>query len=143
MSKIQFWILSWTWGFIMTLIGSIVYIVLRIAGYKPYRNQYGWVFEIGEGWGGVEMGPYAIVNKNPSQHILNHEFGHSLQNCYLGPYMPFISLASAARYWYREYLVKVKGKKYSELPAYDDIWFEGTATYLGTLYKEKFVNDSD
>ena len=102
MSKTMFWVLSWTWGFIMTLIGSMVFIALRIAGYKPYRNQYGWAFEIGENWGGVEIGPYCIVNKNPSQHTLDHEFGHALQNCYLGPYMPFISLASAARYWYRE-----------------------------------------
>lgn len=138
MSKTMFWILSWTWGFVMTLIGSIVFIVLRIAGYKPYRNQYGWAFEIGENWGGVEIGPYCIVNKNPSQHTLDHEFGHALQNCYFGPYMPFISLASAARYWYREYLIKVKGKKYSELTPYDGIWFEGTATYLGEYYKQHY-----
>lgn len=137
MSRTMFWILSWTWGFIMTFIGSIVFIILQIAGYKPYRNQHGWVFEIGKGWGGVEIGPFAIVNENPSQHILNHEFGHSLQNCYLGPYMPFISIASAIRYWYREYLVRVKKMKYSDLPGYDDIWFEGTATYLGTFYKNK------
>ena len=48
--------------------------------------------------------------------------------------MPFISLASAVRYWYREYLTKIKKMKYSELPDYDDIWFEGTATYLGKHY---------
>ena len=138
MSKTMFWILSWTWGFIMTLIGSIVFIVLRIAGYKPYRNQYGWVFEIGENWGGAEIGPYCIVNKNPSQHTLNHEFGHALQNCYFGPYMLFISLASAARYWYREYLTRIKGKKYSELTSYDGIWFEGTATYLAEYYKKHY-----
>ena len=139
MSKTMFWLLSWTWGFIMTLIGSIVFIVLRIAGYKPYRNQYGWAFEIGENWGGAEIGPYCIVNKNPSQHTLNHEFGHALQNCYLGPYMLFISLASAARYWYREYLTRIKGKKYSELTSYDGIWFEGTATYLGEYYKKHYL----
>jgi hypothetical protein len=139
MSKTTFWILSWTWGFIMTLIGSIVFIVLRIAGHKPYRNQYGWAFEIGENWGGVEIGPYCIVNKNPSQHTLDHEFGHALQNCYLGPYMPFISLASAARYWWREYLTQIKKKKYSDLTPYDGIWFEGTATYLGEYYHKWYT----
>lgn len=141
MSKQMFWFLSCTWGIIMTLAGSIVALCLIIAGYKPRRNQYGWVFIVGKNWGGVEMGPFAIVNENPSQHILNHEFGHSLQNCYLGPYMVFVSLASAARYWWREYLHKIKKVKYSDMPDYDDIWFEGTATYLGTLYKEKFTND--
>ena len=139
MSKTTFWILSWTWGFIMTFIGTIVFIILRIAGFKPYRNQYGWAFEIGEGWGGVEIGPYCIVNKNPSQDTLDHEFGHALQNCYFGPYMIFISLASAARYWWREYLVRVKKKKYSELIDYDGIWFEGTATYLGEYYRKWYT----
>lgn len=139
MSKTLFWILSWTWGFPMTFIGSLIFILLQLAGIKPSKNQYGWVFEIGEYWGGVELGPFAIVNENPSQHILDHEFGHSLQNCYIGPLMPFISIASAIRYWYREYLTRVKGMKYSELPDYDDIWFEGTATYLGKHY-HKFTN---
>lgn len=140
MSKWLFWLLSWTWGIIMTTIGSIVALGLIIAGYKPQRNQYGWVFIIGKHWGGVEMGPFAIVNEKPSQHILDHEFGHSLQNCYIGPLMPFISLASAARYWWREYLVQAKKKKYSDLPDYDDIWFEGTASYLGKHY-HKFTDN--
>ena len=49
--------------------------------------------------------------------------------------MVFITLASAVRYWYREYLVQVKGKFYHELPDYDSIWFEGSATELGEKYK--------
>ena len=139
MSRRMFWFLSWTWGFIMTFIGTIVFGVLMLCGYKPYRNQYGYAIEIGKNWGGLEIGPYCLVNINPHESTLSHEFGHSLQNCYLDPYMPFISLASAARYWYREYLVKVKKMKYSDLPAYDDVWFEGTASYLGNHYK-KFTN---
>ena len=48
--------------------------------------------------------------------------------------MLIISLASAARYWYREYLI---GKNpYVDLPLYDDIWFEGTATYLGQHFAD-------
>ena len=31
-------------------------------------------------------------------------------------------------------LIQIKKMKYSELPDYDDIWFEGTATYLGKHY---------
>lgn len=134
MSKTLYWILSWTWGFLMTLIGSLIFGLLQLVGFKPRRNQYGYVFEIGKEWGGVSLGPISIVNKNPSQRILDHEFGHSLQNCYIGPLMLFVSLASAVRYWYREYLTKIKKMKYSELPDYDDIWFEGTATYLGKHY---------
>lgn len=139
MSKRLFWILSCTWGCVMTLVGSVVALVLIIAGYKPQKNQYGFVFVTGNNWGGVEMGPFAIVNNNPTQHLLDHEFGHSLQNCYFGPFMIFISLASAARYWYREYLHLIKKVRYSEMPDYDDIWFEGTASYLGKHY-HKFTD---
>jgi hypothetical protein len=70
--------------------------------------------------------------------MLDHEFGHSLQNCYIGPMMPFISIASAIRYWYREILFW-EGIPYENMSDYDDIWFEGTATYLGKHY-HKFTN---
>jgi hypothetical protein len=52
--------------------------------------------------------------------------------------MILISLASAIRYWYREYLIQIQKVPYYTLPDYDDIWFEGTATYLGNHYKNKY-----
>lgn len=133
-SKIWFWILSLTWGFTMTLIGAVAFGVACLTKRRIYRHQYGYVIEIGEGWGGLSMGPFIFVSKNSSERLLNHEFGHSLQNCYLGPYMLIISLASAARYWYREYLTRKNPDV--ELPLYDDIWFEGTATYLGQHFAD-------
>lgn len=138
MNKQTFWFLSYTWGIIVTLIGTMVFAVLCVLGYKSQRNIYGYAIEIGEGWGGLEMGPFCLVSKNPSQHTLNHEFGHGIQNCYFGPFMIFISLASAVRYWYREYLIRVKGINYKDLPPYDSIWFEGDATRIGNLYKAKY-----
>lgn len=138
MSKTLFWTLSWTWGIIVTLIGSLIFAVLTSLGYKPFRNIYGYAIEIGEGWGGLEMGPFCLVSKNPSQHTLNHEFGHGVQNCFFGPFMLFISLASAVRYWYREYQIRVLKKSYKDLPDYDSIWFEGDATLLGNYFKEHY-----
>lgn len=135
MNKHQFWFLSCTWGIIMTLIGAIVTLVLMIFGFKPKRNIYGWYTEIGNNWGGLDLGPFCLVSTNPSEHILNHEFGHAIQNCALGPFMIFISIASATRYWYREFQVQVLGKSYSDLPDYDSIWFEGSATRLGNYFK--------
>ena len=137
LTEAQFWVLSLTWGFIMTLIGAICFSALKICGFKHYKQNYAFVIEVGKGWGGVSMGPFIFVSQKPSQHTLYHEFGHSLQNCYWGPNMVFVSLMSAARYWYREYLVKAKEMKYSELPNYDCIWFEGIATYLGTAFNRE------
>ena len=135
LKKWMFYFLSFTWGIIMTTIGCLASLVLLIAGCKPKRNQYGWYFEAGKGWGGCELGCMCIVNTNPSQHTLNHEFGHAIQNCYFGPLMIFISIASAIRYWYREYLVQIKKVSRTSLPKYDSIWFEGDATKIGTYYK--------
>ena len=76
--------------------------------------------------------PYSItiLNKNPSKHLLEHEHGHSIQNCYYGPLMPFmVNLPSSTRYWYRRIVQKVKPDK--KLPPYDSIWFEAEATRLG------------
>lgn len=135
LSKTWFYILSFTWGIPMTLIGALISLVLIILKHKPIKNGYGWYFEIGEDWGGVDFGMFSIVNRNPSQHILQHEFGHSIQNCIFGIlFIPIIAIPSMIRYWYREYLVSVKHKDYSELPDYDSIWFEGQATMFGKRY---------
>ena len=116
----------------MTIIGLLTAGVLMIMKKTPIPNQYGWYFEIGkDNWGGLDLGMESLVNKNPSEHILNHEFGHAIQNCYFGPLFLFIWIASAIRYQIR----KIQQKKGKQLPPYDSIWFEGQATRLGTEYK--------
>lgn len=138
MAKIKailFWILSLTWGLPMTLFGAFVALVLLIRGYKPKLYYHFIYFEVGYGWGGLEAGGFFFVNKNPSDRIKLHEAGHGLQNIVFGVFMPFVvSIPSAVRYWYREYLVRSGKKKYHELPDYDAIWFEGWATKLGEKY---------
>lgn len=136
MNKHQFWFLSCAWGIIMTLIGAIVTLILMIFGFKPKKNIYGWYTVIGGDWGGLDLGPFCLVGEDPTDHLLCHEFGHAIQNCALGPFMIFISIASAIRYWYREFQVQVLGKSYSDLPDYDSIWFEGSATRLGNYFKK-------
>lgn len=130
MNKTLYWILSLTWGCIMTLIGLIVSLVLICCGFKPKRFGYTFYFEVGENWGGLELGAIFIVNKNPSLHIKCHEHGHGLQNCIFGPLEVFIGIASAARYHWRNFIKKHNPQKV--LPPYDSIWFEGQATELGT-----------
>ncbi len=127
-----FWIISCTWGIIMTLIGAVVALALLITGHKPQLYHGRVRFEVGTGWGGFSCGGFIVTNKNPSTHLKQHEAGHSIQNIMLGIFMPFlVAIPSMIRYWYREYLVSSGKKKSSELPAYDSIWFEGWATSLG------------
>ena len=135
LSKRAFYILSWTWGLPMTLIGAIVTLVLKIAGKEVKKWGYCYYVEVGKNWGGLELGMFFLKDSNPSTHTNNHEHGHAIQNCYWGILMPFvICIPSAIRYWYRRIRNKLG---YKILTAYDDIWFEGQATALGKSYVEE------
>ena len=135
LSKKIYWVLSFTWGLPITLLGLITAVVLLCCGKKPYRHMYGYVFTVGENWGGLNLGPTTLACKTAHLATLNHEFGHSIQNCYFGPFMPFVvAIPSTIRYWYREWLVHYGRKKYYELPNYDAIWFEGGATRIGNEF---------
>lgn len=130
MKKSTFYILSWTWGLPLTLIGGIVTLALMCAGNKPKRFGNAIYTEIGEGWGGFEMGAFFICSKTAKIHTKIHELGHGCQNCIYGPLIiPLVTIPSAIRYWYRRFRVKL-GFSNTD---YDSIWFEKQATRLGAL----------
>ena len=135
-----FYILSCTWGSILTLCGLIVFLAMVLTGHKPHRWGYCWYFEVGrKSWGGCEWGPVFLKDRFSGDHIKNHEFGHGLQNCVLGPFMIFlVSAPSSIRYWARRIQLRL-GKPLKT--AYDDIWFEGQATRLGTA-KISIINNN-
>ncbi len=127
-----FWLLSCTWGIIMTLIGAIAALALIITKHKP-KIFHGLVyFEVGYNWGGVNLGAFFIVSNGQPLQTKQHEAGHGLQNIMLGIFMPIIGIMSATRYWYREW--KINHGKGSELRPYDAAWYEGWATKLGKKY---------
>lgn len=134
--KLIFYVLSLTWGLPLTLVGLVTAAVLMCFGYKPKKWGGCWYFEIGKNWGGVELGLIFLKDQTDSVHTKNHEFGHAIQNCVFGPFMIFIvAIPSAIRYWYRR-LQHMRGITINT--AYDDIWFEGSATRLGTKYIDKW-----
>lgn len=129
-SKFLFYLLSLTWGLPLTLVGLVVSLVLIIAGYKPIKYGYGWYFEVGEDWGGFEMGLCFLTCKDPGNYLRFHEYGHGMQNCYFGLITPFlITIPSAIRYWYREF--KYSRKHIAPKTGYYDIWFEKQASDVG------------
>ena len=66
-----------------------------------------------------------------------HEFGHTFQNCLMGPLTIFIEfIPSAIRYWILEY----KRHKGLPVPDYDAIWFESNASDIG---KELIRNEKE
>lgn len=141
LSKVQFYILSFTWGLLVNTAGSFVALIMLITGHRPKHHGWCVYFEIGKkAWGGMEWGIFFITDKTGSTHVKNHEFGHAIQNCFFGPFMIFISLQSTIRYWYRRISSKF-GKKHKN--GYDHIWFEGQATRLGTEYIRRINGVTD
>ena len=104
LKTIGFWFIQCTWGIIMTLIGAIATFALILAGKKPKHIGPVVYTEVGQGWGGVELGGFFICSKGSSNHTKLHECGHSLQNMILGPLFPFVvAIPSATRYWLRNF----------------------------------------
>lgn len=131
MLEILFYILSLTWGLPLTLVGAGVALVLTLKGYKPKIYGYCIFYEVGENWGGLNLGLFCFTCKNAGKRTKNHEFGHAIQNCIYGIFTPFIvTIPSVIRYWYRVI------REYKGLPnptPYDAIWFEKQATEWGRL----------
>lgn len=192
-SKIQatiYWLVSFTWGCLMTIPGALAALFLLLTGHKPKRFGWSIYFNVGNAWGGLEIGPFFLTDSSDSYHTKCHEHGHGLQNVAFGPLFPFlISIPSSIRYWLRE-IISYKNKilycsliaftsisvavvgmvlgalyckaveyvftgiffyatylslwlfdeveKYNSdnYPKYDDIWFEGNATKVGTSFME-------
>lgn len=133
--KVWYYIISFTWGLPMNILGMICALILLITGHKPEKNIYGWVFRIGHKWGGVNLGVISIISITSHTGTMIHEFGHSIQNCIFGPFMfVFVAIPSAIRYWYRYWLYYKK--HIYDLPDYDYAWFESQATMFGIRYRD-------
>lgn len=136
----MFYFLSFTWGLPFTLFGLNVALILRVLGHRSKKFALVRFFEIGEDWGGFELGLFFVANQNSTFRLRCHEFGHAIQNCMFGPLTPFIiCIPSTIRYWYRELHYYRRGKK--PKTNYDDIWFEGQATRLGMSIACKILKE--
>lgn len=119
-------------GWILYYIGKIVYSILIFLKFQP-KSFYNICpyFEIGNNWGGLELGWFFICGKNSSQSLKCHELGHGIQNAAVGGFkMIGLCIASAIRYWYR-IIFKIK-------TPYNSWWFEGQATKLGEAYLKNY-----
>lgn len=131
MKKARFYLLSLTWGLPLSLCGVVIALFLRVTGHRPHRWGGCWYFNVGRKyWGGLNLGLVFLTDHGDRVHTKNHEFGHAVQNCYLGPIMLVLWLCSTIRYHYLNYLER-KGKP---LPEYDSWWFEGQASEYGYEY---------
>ena len=62
-----YWIVSLTWGSIMTLLGAVIALVMLLTGHRPGRLGPNVYFEVGRGWGGMEYGAFFFVETGENQ----------------------------------------------------------------------------
>lgn len=128
LSRKQFYLLSFTWGLPMSLVGVIVCLVLMMFGFKPKRYGHCYYIAIGNGWGGLELGWLFLVSKTSGEYTYKHELGHGYQNaCMFGWIMPIFSIISACRYWARRFGAKIDYYKW---------FFESQANEIGAYIME-------
>lgn len=126
-----YYLIEWTWGLPMTLIGLITFLIAKSFGCRTYWYRNAMCIVVPWDFGGLEMGMFFVRGEH-CESVCAHEYGHSIQNLWWGPLMPFvICIPSGIRYWYREIRYSIAHKPCKT--KYDDIWFEGQATRLGEL----------
>lgn len=129
-----YYILNYTWGIIWTLIGLLITLGLLIGAQRPIPYEGIWYFQLGKYWGGFSIGCAFLRDKTSSKSINAHEYGHTFQNCLLGPFFIFIVIIpSAIRYWNQ----RIRASKGLDNKDYDAVWFEDSATTIGEYITRK------
>lgn len=131
-----FYLLSFTWGLIWTLVGlfafSFVYIFMKDK--VLIRNIAGRIAVTFKeaNFGGISLGIVYFVSKSDNKHTHLHELGHTLQHIWFGPLFLFlVAIPSGIRYQYRGLVWRLSKEWGRRLKPYDSVWFEGQATKLG------------
>jgi hypothetical protein len=101
--KIFYYIIQWTWGIVMNIIGLCVFLFAKIKKYETYKYRNAICIVAPKNFGGVELGMFFMRGKD-NQSVCPHEYGHGIQNLWWGPLFPFvIAIPSAFRYWVRNF----------------------------------------
>lgn len=139
-NKLLFFILSFTWGLLWTIIGGIIYLVTSFtmnSSYVTSGKRNGVRYKTFKGLpGSISLGVFVILDDSMNnEEILKHELGHTIQNIIFGPLFVFlVAIPSGIRaaLWWR--IQKRHYKKFGTYKDYEGIWFESQATRLGNKY---------
>lgn len=129
-----------TWGFLQTLLGSIVFLLHRKEQHYSY---HGAVVTVWKSKSSVSLGMFVFVTSEPyfaekfaekmradelSSRLLVHEYGHTIQSLILGPlYLLVIGIPSTL--W--GFLPSLNRKRREKQISYFDFFTEKWANSLG------------
>lgn len=134
LSYICFYLIQWTWGALMNIVGGVTALVMLITGHKPYAFGPYVYFRTKWNFGGVNLGMFFIIGDR-CDSCAPHEMGHGIQNMMFGPLMPFIvCLPSAYRYWLRTYYGEYERNTFAWVVAVIAITVTVAITILGIIF---------
>ena len=140
--KWLFYLLSYTWALLTTIVGWIILGFVRVF-LKKKINEKGQFFTakytiFGDNWGGFSFGTNFSVagnmGENYTLHCKCHELGHTYQSAVFGPFVIFLFyLPSLFRCLYQASRDK---RKLPNTP-YDLAYFEASASEIGQVLLSK------
>lgn len=101
MKKILFYIVQWTWGLPVNIIGLIVFLICKIAGFKQKKFKNAYITYVNWNQGGLSLGLFIFMKDEHESKVWTynthiHEYGHTYQCLLLGVfYWIIIALPSA------------------------------------------------
>jgi len=132
MKKILYWCVQISWGFLQTTLGFLIFLIHGKCEQFTYR---GAVVTRWDKQTSLSLGPFLFVAEHLQgeryEHILHHEFGHTIQSLVLGPlYLVLIGLPSVI--WCNlPYFKRLRNEK--GVP-YDKFFIEGQASRIGKRF---------
>lgn len=120
-------LIQWTWGFLQTFLGAILYVLYR--KYPHFRYHHAMV-TVWNKPSSVSLGWFIFIEDRYPKELLAHEYGHTIQSLVLGPlYLPIIGIPSLI--WFHIHKPS-KGSYYSFYP-------EKTANALVKRYTDEDI----
>ena len=123
MKRLLFIIWQWTWGFIQTFCGFVLFLINFKCKHYWYHNALVTVWDKNKG---VSLGLFIFVWPD-DQSCVVHEYGHSIQSLILGP-LYFVVIGIPSAIWCNV----LAGYRKRRRKNYYDFYPEKSANYLGS-----------
>ena len=132
--KILFYLLQFTWGLSVNLVGLAVFLCCR-KRFGSQRFCNGIVTYLPGGRGGLSLGIFIFLSiRDPQERsrLCVHEYGHTVQCLFLGPLYWIVVMVPSA-IWYHFFA----GYRRRNRVPYDAFYCERWATAWGKRWSKK------
>lgn len=154
MKTFLFYLVQWTWGLPVNLVGFIIYLICKLLGRKSEKFGYSWITYLPWNQGGLSMGLFIFMKgDHPSEmwtyNTRIHEYGHTWQCLLLGP-LYYIVIAIPSAVWCNFFEGYRKKNNVSYYVFYPEKWanawgqkFSGEKMIFDKPEKEKQAKQMD